>query len=189
MWFKYNQIFQLSEKDFWNVTLQGWCGWRQNMAKLKWSFLAKHHSPEASFQTLPASFLVRIWRSTVPQFWTQCCSNFCTERKALSWYIFCSDTWTILHIGLEYLHCTATLHHQGTCSSSSEPTCQPKGISAFAFACMYIVHTSVHILQCNTGLHTGVHSAPQCHAIQHSATNCTQLSATQDTIVKHFAHT
>ena len=39
MWFKYNQIFQLSEKDFWNVTLQGWCGWRQKMAKLKWSWV------------------------------------------------------------------------------------------------------------------------------------------------------
>ena len=161
MWFKYDQIFQMSEKDFWNVTLQGWCGWRQKMAKLKWSFLAKHHSPEASFQTLPASFLVRIWRSTVPQFWTQCCSNFCTERKALSWYIFCSDTWTILHIGLEYLHCTATLHHQGTCSSSSSPTCQPWGISAFA--CMYIAHTSVQYFAYTSVQHRHV---PQCNAKQ-----------------------
>ena len=39
MWFKYDQIFQMSEMDFWNVTLQGWCGWRQKMAKLKWSWV------------------------------------------------------------------------------------------------------------------------------------------------------
>ena len=154
MWFKYNQIFQLSEKDFWNVTLQGWCGWRQKMAKLKWSFLAKHHSPEASFQTL----LPSLSESGTVQFYSFEHSAVQTFAQSARLY---RGTFSVqileLSCTLVWNTCTAQQHSitRVLVPLLPNPRVSPRG-SLLLPACT--LHTpqfnTLHIPQWNTGPHS-----------------------------------